>query len=41
MDRVVWLMLTIPIGTFFICFGIYAWKRKANVVLVGKRGQRK
>lgn len=28
MDRVVWLMLTIPIGIFFIFFGIYAWKRK-------------
>ena len=28
MELMVWLMLTIPIGIFFICFGIYAWKRK-------------
>ncbi|WP_024861547.1 hypothetical protein [Ruminococcus flavefaciens] len=28
MELTVWLMLTIPIGVFFTCFGIYAWKRK-------------
>ena len=28
MELTVWLMLTIPIGIFFTCFGIYAWKRK-------------
>ena len=28
MELTVWLMLTIPIGAFFTCFGIYAWKRK-------------
>ena len=28
MELSVWLMLTIPIGVFFTCFGIYAWKRK-------------
>ena len=28
MERVLWLIIMIPIGILFTCLGIYAWRRK-------------
>ena len=28
MERVLWLIIMIPIGVLFTCLGIYAWRRK-------------